>query len=385
MNAHRVGRSILLATLVALFSVSHARACPFCNAVTPTFAERRESATVCALVEAESPSGGQWRTHVHRLHKGDGLFAQGNSLLLKAGAAVAQGDLLLALGAAEKEGDPPSEWRWEVMPVSPLSYLYFAKAPDMRTSAAERLAYFVPYLENEEADIAADAFAEFGRAPLEAVESVAERELMQRARDWLRDTAVPNERKGGYALLLGVASDADEREENKKLLREIIDAEREDFRAGFDGILAGDLLLEPDAALQLIDERYIANQEARPGDTRHAIAALRFCVEYARGPARQEVVRVLENVLTRKAYAAEIIPDLARAKDWTQVATVAGLYNASEQRDRQLNRAVIGYLKSCPAPNAQAELTRLRAKDPAGVKEVERALAVPMKREGAKG
>lgn len=378
MNA-RGFACILVLTAATLFAATRSAACPFCNAVNPTFAERRESATVCALAEVTEAVDALARLTIHRIHQGEGKLAVGDVVEIKNDAALQPGDLAVLLGSAEMDNAPLAEWRCSAVRVDPASYLYFAKAPDMRVPAAERLAYFLPHLDDEHAEVASDAFAELGRAPLDAVEALADTEVAPKLRAWLADEHLPNERRGGYGLMLGLSKDAESRRANAALLRALIDKEQEDFRAGFDGVLAGYLLLEPEEALRLIDEKYVANTDARPGDTRHALAALRFCVEYARGPERAQLLNVMRHALARPAFAADVVKDLARWKDWTATDDVAALYTSAAD-DPALRRAVVGYLKACPLQAAATQLDRLRAGDPDGVKAIERRLALPLQR-----
>jgi len=369
---------VVAAAVIAAAWVTGAVACPFCNVITPTFAERRESATVCALAEALDQRGANWRFRVHRIHQGESEIAADQVVEFDPKLKFQSGDLALLLGTPE-QSDGETHWRWEATPVSIVSYRYFAGAPSLRTPAAERLAYFAPFLESAETDIAADAFAELGRAPLDAVDVIADGDLLARARTWVESDSLPNERRGGYALLLGLAKQPEDRAANVHVLRAAIEKSREDFRAGFDGILAAYLLLEPHEALQLVDERYLANPDARPGDMRHALNALRFCMEYQRGPEREELLTVMRHGLARPAFTPEIITDLARWKDWTPRDEIAALYNPASGKDgAPLRRAVIGYLKACP--EGQAQLDRLRQLDPDGVATIEKRLNAPLDR-----
>lgn len=378
MNAHGCVRTLV--TLTTMLVAARSTACPFCNAVTPTFAERRESAAALAFAEAVERSDESWRFQIHRVHEGEKQLAPGETVDVNTDAELQAGDLALLLADADDEGAARDAWRWSVTRVDPASYLYFSKSPGMRVPAAERLRYFLPHLDDENQDVSADAFAELGRAPLEAVEAVADGEIIPQLREWIRDDALPNERRGGYGLMLGLVKDPTERATNANALREVIDREREDFRAGFDGVLAGYLLLEPVEALQLIDERYLAQPEARPGDTRHALAALRFCVEYDRGPERSELLKVVRHALDRPAFAADVVKDLARWKDWAPLDAIAALYATPGDQDPLLRRAVVGYLKACPLPEAEAHLSQLRTADPDGIQAIERRLALPIDR-----
>ncbi len=376
---HRLRVGLVSIATLALIAISTgATACPFCNVVTPTFAERRESATVCALAEALDQHAANWRFRVHRVHQGETEVAAGQVIEFDPKLKLQSGDLTMLLGTPEQD-DSETTWRWEATPVSIVSYRYFAGAPSLRANAAERLAYFAPFLESAEADIAADAFAELGRAPLDAVEAIADSDLVARAGAWVESDSLPDDRRGGYALLLGLAKQPEDRAANTQVLRAAIEKPREDFRAGFDGILGAYLLLEPAEALTLIDGRYITNTEARPGDTRHALNALRFCMEYHRGPERKEILAVIRHGLARPAFAPEIITDLARWKDWEPLDAVAALYDPASGKDgASLHRAIIGYLKACP--DGQPQLDRLRQLDPDGVEQIEQRLKAPLDR-----
>jgi hypothetical protein len=379
VNAHGLLRAVLMLVAIAALAV-RSFACPFCNAVTPTFAERRDSATAFVLGEAEQQTDGKWRFGVRHALEGAGVIAVGDTVEIKTDVPLQSGDLAILLAASDEDDAPRDAWRWSVMKVDPASYLYFSKTPSTRVPAAARLDYFLPFLDHENADVANDAFAEIGRAPLEAVESVSHGEIVPRLREWILDDALPDDRRGGYGLMLGLTKDPADRAKNAAVLREAIDRESVDFRAGFDGMLAGYLLLEPDSALKLIEERFIASPDARPGDTRHALAALRFCIEYARGPERDEVLKVMRQVLPREAFSAEVVTDLARWKDWKPLDEIVKLYDKPGDEDPQLRRAVIGYLKACPLPTAQTHLDRLRTADPEGVKALERRLSLPIDR-----
>jgi hypothetical protein len=364
--------------LVLIANATRATACPFCSVVTPTFAERRESATICVLAEALDNPAANWRFRVHRVHQGETEIRADQVIEFDPKLKLQSGDLALLLGTPEQD-DGETHWRWDATPVSIVSYRYFAGAPSLRSPATERLSYFAPFLESEEADIAADAFAELGRAPLEAVEAVADGGLVARARIWVQNDTLQDERRGGYALLLGLAKQPEDRAANAQVLRAAIEKPREDFRAGFDGILGALLLLEPSEALQMIDEHYVVNIDARPGDTRHALNALRFCMEYHRGPKRDEILAVMRHGLARPASAPEIITDLARWKDWEPLDTIAALYDPTSGKDgASMRRAIIGYLKACP--DGQAQLDRLHELDPDGVEQIEQRLKAPLDR-----
>ena len=129
-------------------------------------------------------------------------------------------------------------------------------------------------------------------------------------------------------------------------------------------------------ALELIEERYLANADAADGDVRHALNALRFYHEYgpktvlgASVPA-ERLHQAVRRVLARPEFAAAAVVDLARWQDWDALDEVVALY--ADDAPLATRRAVIGYLLSCPLPAARRELATLRERDPRGVSEAER-------------
>ena len=182
---------------------------------------------------------------------------------------------------------------------------------------------------------------------------------------------MPPERKGFYGLALGLAATPEDRRQNETLLRDQILAPAIDFRAGFDGVLGGYLLLTGSRGLELIESRYFANPKAANGDVRHAMRALRFYHEYGHGIPAERQSEALAHVLDRPEFAAEAITDLARWQYWTVLPRLADLYQRKEYADPLIGRAIVGYLRVCPQPAAAKALDHLRHADPRGVAEAE--------------
>ncbi|MEZ6069314.1 MAG: hypothetical protein R3C10_03375 [Pirellulales bacterium] len=311
------GGVVAVAALLLTFVATALRACPFCPAVEPTFADQRAVADWAALVEvvARSDSAGPKgeTVRVRQLLKGDDPPVGGTLEIDDAGEHPV-GALLLVLRADGGDGAV----RWTTRTVDELGYAYFYRAPSPREPMAKRLRYYAPYLEHRDPAIAADAFAEFAAADYDHVAAVADAFDMARVRQWIADPNVSPRRKGFYGMVLGLADDAADRAANARLLKKQITADEDDFRAGFDGLLAGYLLLEGEAGLDLVDARFLRADPAksRPGDTRHAMSALRFYQEFCDGIPEARLSQSLRLLLARPEFAAAAIVDLARWQDW---------------------------------------------------------------------
>ena len=240
--------------------------------------------------------------------------------------------------------------------------------------AAERLRYFASFLEHVDAIVAEDAYLEFGHAPFDVVAQSADVLPAERLRAWLVDAKVPPSRKGFYGLAIGLSTDAATRRANADFLRALILAPADDFRAGFDGMLGGYLLLAAEPGLELVESRYLADPARRDGDVRHAMTALRFYHEYGHEISNDRLSSALARLLERREFAAAAITDLARWKAWDTSGRVAQLYS-DPAVDAATRHAVVGYLLACPTADAATELARLRKLDPRGVAEAERILS----------
>ena len=223
--------------------------------------------------------------------------------------------------------------------------------------------------------MAEDAYLEFGHASFDDVASASAALPPQRVRAWLADANVPPARKGLYGLLAGLARDPRARQDNEQFLREMIAAPAVDFRAGFDGVLGGYLLLAKEAGLDWLDERYLSNPAAAVGDVRHLHTALRQYREFGRDIPPERLTRSLRLLLDQPAVAAAAIVDLTRWRDWDSIQRVAELYGHADYDDGPTRRAIVGYLANCPQTVAAEALARLRQRDPVGVATAERELA----------
>ncbi len=363
-------------TLGILVSVAEtASACPFCTALGPSLCQQRQQAAVVALAELAGPAAGKRSNlRLHRVLEGAVLLAGKQALEVEIDVTVKPGRLLLVFGNGPPDA-PPDKLTWHAVPVDETSYAYFARAPSAKTALVERLRYFVPFLEHRDPLIAEDAYLEFGHAPFDQVASVGEILPLARLRDWLTDPRVQPAHKGFYGLALGLAGDVSARRANAEFLRKLILAPENDFRAGFDGVLGGYLLLAGSDGLDLVESRYLSNPRAADGDVRHALTALRFYHEYGHeiSVARQQ--SALRQLLARPEFSEAAITDLARWKDWDAVERIGGLYEQPAYAQPAIRRAIVGYLLACPTAKASAMLARLRQNDPQGVAAAEKILS----------
>ena len=263
---------------------------------------------------------------------------------------------------------------WEVVPLDEVGFAYVARAPSRRLPAVKRLAYFAKFLENANPTVAEDAYLEFGAAPYDDVAQVAERLPMASMRRWIEDPRVPESRKGFYGLALGLAKTDAERRANRDVLRRLVNAPADDFRAGFDGVLGGYLMLAGTTGLAHVERR--RSRIRKPawemcGTPRRRCGSCTNLVRRSFRPPTSR--RATRRLLRGPELAAAAIVDLARWEDWESLAAVAAPFDEKAFADAATSRAIVGYLSVCPRPAAAETFARFRRQDPRRVAAAEEA------------
>jgi hypothetical protein len=373
-----IHRSSFIVWLVLVAATpTPATACPFCLAIEPTLAQRRESAAAVALGEAAGRGDGKSQPYrLHTIFKGPPELKKRTSVDADSPEAKAGKLAILFATTDEPKAREVDRWDWSTAFANEVLLGYFAAAPDLRQPPAQRLAYFAGYLEHADRDIARDAYLEFAHAPYEDVLAVADKFDFAAVRRWLASEGVPDERKGFYGLVLGLAKRDTDKADNRALLKRLILEDRSDFRAGFDGMLAGYLLLSGREGLEQVASRYLSNTGAKHGDVRHVTSALRFYYEYGPSELQGAIARSLMPLVDRPEFAAATIIDLARWQRWETLDRVAAVYSRRDS-DGPTRRAVVAFLTACTKPEALTALEQLRKSDPDGVRAIEKSLLVP--------
>ena len=370
-----------MAIVVATFS--DLVACPFCGVVGRSLAERRDQATVTAVGEAEGGAA----------QDAAGLATQRFRLLAKlhgredmptdATARIESPVRGTAILFGEADGvEADAAIRWTAIEADESLIGHVASAPSTSEPAAARLHWFAARLEHPQPRIAEDAFTEFGLAPFEAVRAAADTFDPEKLRAWVADRGTEQRRIGFYGLALGLAAagepDASKRQASVDALHAAIRAPADDFRSGFDGVLAGLLVAEGPRGIDFLEQSGLLAKDARPVDQRHLLAALRFAWEsLADSIPRPRVAEATASLLSSPVVAADATVDLARYRAWDAVGEVTALWDSLGRDDPLVRRAVAGYLTACPTPEARRALDAIRSRDPKRLQEAVTAASLP--------
>ncbi|MGA1618207.1 MAG: hypothetical protein ACO37F_06795 [Pirellulales bacterium] len=382
-----VRRGLLTTLLLAGGALgATATACPFCGPVPEPLATRRARSTTVAIAETVGPAtvaaDGSRRQRLQLL-----------SVFPTIGNRVepAEPDRLpvLATVTAEFNGTAllfeAEAGNWQALAADELLIGYCLTAPapqDRQAAAAERLAWFARWLEHPNAAIAADAYAEYAVAPFAAVRDAAGAFDANRLADWLADPAVDQQRRGFYGLAAGLVARARARPDHGRCREAIMTAVSapnvSDFRAGYDGLLAGLFIAAGIEAPAVIESLGLLATAASPVDQRHLLQALRFCWEEPADTLPQPaVVALTRRLLASPNLAREAVIDLARYQAWDACDAVVALWPEGAH-DPLIRPAIAGYLQACPTAEAQQALTQLRATDNDAVEAAIKATRLPL-------
>lgn len=388
-----VGRALVrvaTACVVAAIAIP-CDACPFCGVVGESLSQRRDRAAALAVGESAAPAGRdrtglpiQAMTVLHVL-RGDAESPAGTVVARVSGPIGGTALLFADVDAEGDAADAPATMAWSAIAADEALIAHAASAPSTTAPAFDRLRWFASRLEHANPAIAADAFTEFGLAPYASVRAAADAFDDRALARWIADPGVDQRRRGFYGLALGiVAATTDDHATRARAIaaiRDAVAAPADDFRAGFDGLLAGLLVADGTRGLAAMERQGLLAESARAVDQKHAVAALRFAWEHlADTIPREAVATATARLLAAPVTAADVAIDLARYRHWDALDDVAALWDTFGQDDPIVRRAVAGYLTACPLPEARDALDAIRHHDAERLDQALRAAALPLAR-----
>lgn len=383
-------RTLLVFVFVGLVAMvglaGRALACPFCSAVSLTFAQeiaQSQAAVIARLVEPPPAAALQPRAtgplpkakfRVVKALKGSDIVAAAG-LAGPDGAAVEVmmldakpvGSLALIFGI-----EPPNLVWSSPIPVSDRAVAYLEKLADLPEKGPERLAFFMQHLEDADETLARDAYDEFAVAPYADVKGLKDRMNPARLLGWIESPKVQANRRRLYATMLGVCGGPDDAKRIERLLvgEGLAPEETSEVRSGLDALIACYVALRGPEALDLVDRLFLERKGRTVpfAETYAAVMALRFLGEESDLVPRDRVLQSLRILLGEPKLADLVIADLARWQDWTVIDRLVTLFKQASADTIFVREPVVNYLRACPLPEAADAVRELEEIDPEAVR-----------------
>jgi len=232
------------------------------------------------------------------------------------------------------------------------------------------LAFFFRYLDNDDPEVARDAFLEFAKATDATIAKAAPGLNAEKLRSWIKDPKTPTARLGVYSLLLGASG----KEADALYLRSLLDSKEERYQVAADGLLAGYMQGKPKEGWTLAQDILADGRKSLPLRL-CVLKALRFYQGSQPKESRPYLLKAMRTVLVQGELADLAVEDLRRWQMWDLSAEVLKLYGQKGFDAPLMKRAILRYALSCKNPKDVGEfLKQRRAAAPDLVKEVEESL-----------
>jgi hypothetical protein len=381
-------KNLLLGCVVMLATVavaSSARACPFCSAVSLTFAQeiaQSQAAVIAKLIEPP-PASALAPTADGPLPKGKFEVVEilkGGDLVADAGLTGGDAKPIETIMLEEKPvgtmfllmGVEPPNLVWSSpIRVGDRAVAYLRRLQGLPEKGPERLAFFQEHLEDEDETLARDAYDEFAVAPYADVKGLKEKMDSAKLLSWIENPKVQANRRRLYATMLGVCgSDADAARIGRILSGEGLAPEQLEARSGLDALIACYVALEGPEALDLVDRLFLERQgrEVPFTETYAAVMALRFLGEESDLVPRDRVLASLRLLLEEPKLADLVIADLARWQDWSVIDRLVTLFKEAKADNIFVREPIVNYLRACPLAEAADAVAELEQIDPEAVR-----------------
>lgn len=412
-----------IASLLAICPTSSLLACPFCSAVSQTLTQEIEGADISVIArlvslpeEVDLDSDAPVELDLDDPDSGTAEFEvievirrpdSGSVDLPEVGSKIK----VVYFGSNEQKKDflinglVGSRLDWTTpLPLTERGIKYIKTLGTLPEKGAERLAFFLNHLEDEDPLLAQDAYDEFGRSPYEDVVAVGDQMDRHQLIEWIEDSEVGPTRRRLYLTMLGICGQQEDIAILESLLlydyqqlkpgiaatfatmahagpvvgvsvlNEMVKADVRRKQQCLDALIAAYLKLKGPSGLPLIEEHFLANPAVEYTHLYAAVMALRFHGEETDEIPKDRLLESVRLVLDNAEIADQVIPDLARWEDWSVMDKLVTMFKESES-DAWIRQPVISYLlvASEQPPEisepANAALEELEKIDPKAVKQ----------------
>ncbi len=363
-------------------------ACPFCGAVSATFAEEidlSDMAVYAKLVKLAPNAGANAQTTgvddvpratfvVEKVLKGEKFVKTDIEFQAIYFGETKPGTKFLIYGASQ----PKPEWSTPIeMSAALEKYLDVVLA--LPADRGERALKMQAYMLAEDSMVRQDAYNEFATTEYKDLQRVSKRFDLKQIRENLKNLEHEDSLIALNYTLLGICGGP----EDLPMLEGRLLAKDDLERKRLDALLGCYLMLKGEAGLPLVEKQFIDTDLKAQNFSRlyRVLLALRFHGDDGKSVSKEKIAPVLQKFLAYPKYADLVIPDLARWEDWTVVDRVMELYRDKESTAPFVRDPAAKYMRLCPLPVAEGYLAEMQKIDGDAYK---RAMLFPITRAGTK-
>ncbi|HMO85963.1 MAG TPA: hypothetical protein PKC18_13700, partial [Lacipirellulaceae bacterium] len=266
---------------------------------------------------------------------------------------------------------PGLDWTTPV-PLSPAAVDYIKQLQTVPREGADRLAFFLQYLQHPDLLLAQDAYDEFARTPYADVIALGPRMDHAKLVGWIADPAVGPSGRRLYLTMLGICGGTDDVPMLEEMMQfdyqsmrpalaaavgltlaagpvvgvgivdELVRAEERRRRESLDALIACYLKLKGPDGLEVVNRLFMGNPRAEFKHLHSAIMALRFHGEETDVLPREKLLDSMRLALDRRDFADQVIPDLTRWEDWEVLPRLVTMFK--EASTEWIRPPVVSYL-----------------------------------------
>ena len=406
-RSHRLAKMSRLALIVVL-AASVLRACPFCLSPPMTLVEEISTSDMVVIVELlqfEVIQSGktvipQSTVRIREFLQGADLAAKfgrlqiGQAFVVRQEIAGAPGDFFLLFGSlpdtssatnstfASSDGAEsdfiengrvetadlkaeensvkriqrtslliPELISWtSSTPVSQEAIRYIKNAPSQLLVQAQRLPYYIAFLEHSDPLLSIDAWAEFANATYDDVKAVKNGMPRDKLRQWIADPMMSPERLALYGMMLGLCGDSDDAAFLRAQIGEFPPTGQDAtpyFRYGTDGLMGGYLLLTGEEGVEFL-ERTRLKSDVPTDSVLSAVQAMQFVYSYESSLIPEARLKVaMRQLLSNDELRILTITNLARWKDWDSWPELERIFKAECAGDRATQKTIVQFAEEC--------------------------------------
>jgi hypothetical protein len=380
-------RALLLLVFWTI-STAQANCCPFCGAVSATFAEEIElsdMAVFAKLVKLAPNAGANAQTTgvddvpratfiVEKVLKGDKIVKPDIEFQAIYFGEAKPGTKFLLYGASQ----PKPEWGTPIeMSAALEKYLDVVLA--LPTDRGERALKMQKYILDADAMVRQDAYNEFATTEYKDLQRVAKQFDLKQIRAHLANLDNEDTLIALNYTLLGICGG----QEDLPMLEARLLSKDDNDRKRLDALLGCYLTLKGESGLPLVEKQFVETDLKAQNFSRlyRVLLALRFHGDDGKSVSKDKIAPVLRRFLDYPKYADLVIPDLARWQDWSVTDRVMELYRDKENDAPFVRDPAAKYMRLCPLPVAEGYLAEMQKLDPDAYK---RAMLFPITAGGGK-